>query len=156
MKKKGAEKSCRTHRRASWDEYFMDLAELVSTRATCDRKHVGAIIVKDKRVLASGYNGSIPGLPHCDDIGHDLENDHCVATVHAEQNAIVSAARFGISIDGSTMYCNTFPCWNCFKLIVSSGIVEVIFKNPYGIEKNQRVLDAYANLHYFKFRQVKE
>src|SRR5690606_21611479 len=85
--------------RASWDEYFMNLARVVSSRATCDRKHVGAVIVRDRTVLSTGYNGSLRGLPHCDEEGHMMENGHCVATVHAEANAIIQAAKNGVRID---------------------------------------------------------
>ena len=83
--------------RSSWDQYFMDIARQVATRATCDRKHVGALLVRDRTILSTGYNGSIRGLPHCDDVGHMMENGHCVATVHAEANAIIQAAKNGVA-----------------------------------------------------------
>ena len=89
------------HKRASWDEYFMNIAREVGTRATCDRKHVGAVIVRDRIILSTGYNGSIRGLPHCNDVGHMMEDGHCVATLHAEANAIIQAARNGVGIDGA-------------------------------------------------------
>ncbi len=97
--------------RASWDEYFMNIASEVSTRSTCDRKFVGAVIVRDKSILATGYNGSIRGLPHCDEEGHLMEDGHCVRTVHAEANAIVQAARNGVRIEGATIYVTASPCW---------------------------------------------
>ena len=107
--------------RASWDEYFMNIAREVSTRSTCDRKFVGAVIVRDKSILATGYNGSIRGLPHCDEEGHLMEDGHCVRTVHAEANAIVQAARNGVRIEGATIYVTASPCWGCFRLIANAG-----------------------------------
>jgi len=121
-------------KRKSWHQYFSDIAELVSTRGTCDRKQVGAVIVKDKRILATGYNGSMPGSGHCDEEGHLMENNHCVRTLHAEVNAIAQCAKYGISCDGSTLYCNTLPCWNCFKAIVSAGIKEIYYNSDYCAE----------------------
>lgn len=120
--------------RKDWHEYFMDIAELVSTRSTCDRKKVGAVIVKDKNILATGYNGSIAGLPHCDEIGHDMVSGHCVRTIHAEQNAIVQAAKHGVKIQDAEIYINTYPCWNCFKLIANSGIKKIYYKDAYNID----------------------
>lgn len=122
-------------KRASWDEYFMRIALQAATRSTCDRKHVGAVIVRDKTVLSTGYNGSIRGMPHCDDVGHMMENDHCVATVHAEANAIIQAARHGTAIDNSDIYISASPCWNCFKLIVNSGIRRIFYLEFYRDEK---------------------
>ena len=121
--------------RASWDEYFMKIAVQAATRATCDRKHVGAVIVRDKAILSTGYNGSIRGLPHCDDAGHMMENDHCVATVHAEANAIIQAAKNGTGIDGADIYVTASPCWNCFKLIANSGIKRIVFLEFYRDER---------------------
>ena len=100
--------------RANWDEYFMRIAQQVATRATCDRKHVGALIVRGKNILATGYNGSIGGLGHCDEEGHMLEDGHCVRTIHAEANAIIQAAKNGVRIDGGTVYVTASPCWGCF------------------------------------------
>lgn len=111
--------------RADWDEYFMAIAKQVATRATCDRKHVGAVIVKDRNILATGYNGSIVGRAHCDDVGHEMEHGHCVATVHAEANAILQAAKHGAATDGASIYVTASPCWNCFKLIANAGITEI-------------------------------
>src|SRR5262249_5798957 len=90
--------------RATWDQYFMDIANVVSSRSTCDRKQVGAVIVRDRTILSTGYNGSIRGLPHCSEIGHMLEGGHCIATIHAEENAIIQAARNGVVIDRGTLY----------------------------------------------------
>jgi dCMP deaminase len=105
-----------------WHTYFMNIARQAATRSTCARKHVGAVIVRDKTILSTGYNGSIRGMPHCDDVGHDIEDGHCVATIHAEANAILQAAKNGVMIDGSELYTTASPCWNCFKLMANSGI----------------------------------
>jgi dCMP deaminase len=121
--------------RASWDEYFMNLARVVASRATCDRKRVGAVLVRDRTVLSTGYNGSLRGLPHCDEVGHLMENGHCVATVHAEANAIVQAARNGVRIDGATIYTTASPCWPCFKLIANAGCVRIVFGEFYRDER---------------------
>jgi dCMP deaminase len=167
---------------------------LVSSRSTCDRKYVGAVIVRDNRLISTGYNGSLPGQPHCDDPptfwrcakcgeiveeglltrdhnityrhnisctghpaisqtgGHDLENGHCVRTVHAEVNAVVQAARLGISTEGATMYCNTLPCWLCFKVVVSAGITEIVYKDAYRISES-KVIEVAKQLHNFRLRQ---
>ena len=117
--------------RSSWDEYFMGIARQVASRATCDRKHVGALLVRDRTILSTGYNGSIRGLPHCDEVGHMMENDHCVATVHAEANAIIQAAKNGVRIDGATMYTSASPCWSCFKLIANAGCVRSVYGEFY-------------------------
>jgi dCMP deaminase len=121
--------------RVSWDEYFMNIAREVATRSTCDRKFVGAVIVRDRSILATGYNGSIRGLPHCDEEGHLMEDGHCVRTVHAEANAIVQAARNGMRIDGATIYVTASPCWGCFRLIANAGIVRIVFGEFYRDEK---------------------
>jgi dCMP deaminase len=129
--KRRVKKSGRPAKRASWDEYFMRIAMVAATRSTCDRKHVGAVIVRDKTILSTGYNGSIRGMPHCDDVGHMLENDHCVATVHAEANAIIQAAKHGTLINGADIYITASPCWNCFKLIANSGIGRIYYLEFY-------------------------
>ena len=122
-------------KRASWDTYFMRIAEQVATRSTCDRKHVGAVIVRDRMILTTGYNGSIRGLAHCDDVGHLLEEGHCVRTVHAEANAIVQAARNGVRIDGGAIYVTASPCFNCFKLIANAGLRRIVFGEFYRDER---------------------
>jgi dCMP deaminase len=121
--------------RASWDEYFMNIAREVATRSTCDRKHVGAVLVRDKCILATGYNGSIRGLPHCDEVGHMMEDGHCVRTVHAEANAIVQAAKNGVRIDGSSIYVTASPCWSCFRLIANAGVRRIAFGEFYRDER---------------------
>ena len=103
--------------RVSWETYFMNIATEVATRSTCDRKHVGAVIVRNKNILSTGYNGSIKGLPHCDEVGHEMVDGHCIRTTHAEANAIVQAAKNGVSIDNSEIFVTAFHCYNCFKLI---------------------------------------
>ena len=122
-------------KRLPWDEYFMQIAVQVATRSTCDRKHVGAVIVRDRTILSTGYNGSVRGMPHCDDVGHMMEDTHCVATVHAEANAIIQAAKNGTSIDGADIYVTASPCWNCFKLIANSGIRRIFYLEFYRDEK---------------------
>lgn len=117
--------------RKSWDQYFMDIARQVATRATCDRKHVGAVLVAGRTILGTGYNGSLPGQAHCDDEGHLMEDGHCVRTNHAEANAICQAAKHGVQLDGATIYTTASPCWPCFKLIVSAGVKHVVFGELY-------------------------
>lgn len=129
--------------RASWDEYFMNLATVVATRATCDRKHVGAVLVRERTVLSTGYNGSIRGLPHCDDVGHMMENGHCVATVHAEANAIVQAAMNGVAIEGATIYTTASPCWPCFKLIANAGVQRIVYGEFY---RDERIFSLAARI----------
>jgi dCMP deaminase len=109
----------------------MNIARVVATRATCDRKHVGAVLVRDKTILSTGYNGSIRGLPHCTEAGHMMEDGHCVATVHAEANAIIQAAKNGVAIEGATIYTTASPCWPCFKLIANSGARRIVFGEFY-------------------------
>jgi dCMP deaminase len=121
--------------RASWDEYFMAIARQVATRSTCDRKHVGAVVVRERMILTTGYNGSIRGLPHCDEVGHLMEDGHCVRTTHAEANALVQAARNGVSVDGADMYVTASPCFGCFKLIANAGLTRIVFGEFYRDER---------------------
>ncbi len=123
------------HERSTWDEYFMRIARDVATRATCDRKHVGAVIVRDKSILATGYNGSIRGLGHCDDEGHMMEDGHCARTIHAEANAVVQAARTGVRIEGGSIYVTASPCWGCFKTIANAGLVKIVYGEFYRDER---------------------
>ncbi len=117
--------------RQTWDEYFLTLAKHVSTRATCDRLHAGRVLVRDKRILATGYNGSLPGADHCDDVGHLLMNGHCIATIHAETNAVANAARAGVSTMGATAYVTHTPCWNCIKALAAAGVRRIVFERSY-------------------------
>jgi dCMP deaminase len=128
-----------TRDRVSWDEYFMNIARTVATRATCDRKLVGAVLVRDRIILATGYNGSIRGLPHCDEEGHLMEDGHCIRTVHAEANAIVQAARSGVRIEGADAYVTASPCWGCFRLLANAGIKRIVFGEFY---RDARALDV--------------
>ena len=130
-------------KRADWDEYFMRIAVEVSGRSTCDRKHVGAVIVRDRNILSTGYNGSISGLDHCDDVGHMMEDGHCIATIHAEANSIIQAAKNGVNINGGFIYTTASPCWNCFKLIVNAGLKKISFGEFY---RDERVFDVAKRL----------
>lgn len=124
--------------RVGWDDYFMNIAKVVSSRSTCDRKFVGAVIVRDKTILSTGYNGSIRKIEHCSQVGHMMENDHCVATIHAEANAIIQAAKNGVCIDAATIYTTASPCWPCFKLIANSGLRRICFGEFY---RDQRIFE---------------
>ncbi|PIS07712.1 cell division protein DedD [Candidatus Berkelbacteria bacterium CG10_big_fil_rev_8_21_14_0_10_43_13] len=128
------------YKRPTWDEYFMEVMETVSKRATCERGRSGCVIVKDKQIVATGYVGSAPGDDHCDEVGHLYQerlnpdgttSNHCVRTIHAEQNAICQAAKKGASIDGGTLYCRMTPCAVCAKMIVSCGIKRVVAQRKY-------------------------
>jgi dCMP deaminase len=120
--------------RKSWDLYWIEIARTVATRATCDRKHIGCVFVKENRIITTGYNGSIPGTEHCDDAGHMMINDHCERTVHAEVNAICQAARMGSPLDGCTVYLTDYPCWNCFKAMASAGVKNIYYESDYRID----------------------
>ncbi len=126
-------------RRVDWHTYFMNIARQAATRSTCDRKHVGAVIVRDKTILSTGYNGSIRGMPHCDEVGHDLDGGHCVATIHAEANAILQAAKNGVMIQGAEIYTTASPCWSCFKLIANAGIRTIYYGEFYRDRKSLEV-----------------
>ena len=125
--------------RPSWDQYFMDITRVVATRSTCMRRQVGAVIVKDKRLLTSGYNGAPRGLAHCADVGCLREANHVPSGqrhelcrgMHAEQNAIVQAALYGVAIEGSTLYCTHQPCSACTKMIINAGISRVVYEYGY-------------------------
>jgi dCMP deaminase len=121
--------------RVSWDQYFMNIAAVVASRSTCPRKYVGSVIVRDRTILSTGYNGSIRGMPHCSEEGHMMENDHCVATIHAEANAIIQAAKNGVMIDGGVAYVTASPCWNCFKQLTNGGIRRIVFGEFYRDER---------------------
>ena len=141
--------------RVGWDQYFMNIAHEAATRSTCDRKHVGAVIVREKTILSTGYNGSIRGMAHCDEVGHEMENGHCVGTIHAEANAIIQAARNGVNINGGELYTTASPCWNCFKLIANSGIRRIYFGEFYRDERSLRVAAA-AGIELIDLRPGKE
>lgn len=140
--------------RPSWDEYFMDLARLVSTRSTCMRRQVGAVLVKDKHVIAEGYNGAPSGLEHCYDVGcvrqqtgvPSGEKQELCRAVHAEQNAITYAAKHGISIDGSTLYCTTYPCSICAKMIINAGIKRIVYEGDYNDPLSVKILENESDI----------
>lgn len=145
--------------RPSWDDYFMEIANTVSKRATCDRGRSGCVIARDKQILVTGYVGSPTGLPHCDDVGHQFKQlthedgkvtNHCMRTVHAEQNAICQAAKLGISIKGATLYCRMTPCRTCAMLIVNCGITRVVCEKKYhaGEESEKLFEQAGIKLEY--------
>ena len=148
-----------THERPSWDDYFLEVANTVATRATCDRGRSGRVIAKDKQILVTGYVGSPSGLPHCDEVGHEMktmvhedgtETQHCVRTVHAEQNAICQAAKFGIPIEDATLYCRMTPCRVCAMLIINCGIRRVVCERKYhaGSESEALFRQAQVALDY--------
>lgn len=127
--------------RPSWDEYFMMMArDVVAQRATCLRRKVGAVLVREKRILTTGYNGSPPGMAHCTDVGCWMVDHHCVRTIHAEQNAVVQAALHGISTEGATCYVSAAPCINCAKLLVAAGVSKVVYADKYTDSLGEQVL----------------
>jgi dCMP deaminase len=143
------------NRRPSWDDYFLELANAASSRATCDRGKSGCVIVRDKQVLATGYVGSPAGLPHCDDVGHLMKkviqengeiSEHCLRTVHAEQNAICQAAKRGISIEGATVYTRMTPCRTCAMLLINCGIKKVVCEHKYQLAEESEQLLAEAGI----------
>jgi len=146
-------------KRPSWDDYFLELADAASKRATCNRGRSGCVIVRDKQVLATGYVGSPTGLPHCDDIGHLMKKviqddgkitEHCLRTVHAEQNAICQAAKRGISIEGATVYQRMTPCRTCAMLLINCGIERVVCERKYQLaeETEKMFADAGVKMEY--------
>lgn len=146
--------------RPSWDEYFMEIAHTVSKRATCDRGRSGCVIVRDRQILVTGYVGSPIGMPHCDDVGHQMKQmvhedgsvtNHCVRTVHAEQNAICQAAKLGISLLNGTLYCRMTPCRVCAMLIINCGITRVVCEKKYhaGGESEEMFRMAGVKLEFF-------
>jgi len=146
--------------RPGWNEYFMEVMEAISKRATCGRGRSGCVIAKDNQILATGYVGSPMGLPHCDEVGHQMKKmthedgsitEHCVRTVHAEQNAICQAARRGVALEGSTLYCRMTPCRVCAMLIINCGIKKVICQRKYhdGTESEEMLKTAGVALEFF-------
>jgi dCMP deaminase len=128
--------------RPSWDEYFMQIAFTVAQRSTCDRAHVGCVLVRDRRILTTGYNGAPAGLPHCDEIGHLLIDGHCVRTLHAEQNAIIQGALHGVSIVGATSYVTHQPCLTCAKMLINAGVRRVVYAGNYPDDNSRHFLEA--------------
>lgn len=117
--------------RPGWDEYFMEIARTVATRATCPRASVGCVLTRDRRMLTTGYNGAPRGVAHCTEVGCMLVNDHCQRATHAEANAVVQGALHGVSLEGATAYCTHQPCINCSKLLISAGVLRIVFEEPY-------------------------
>jgi len=147
------------YRRPTWDEYFMELANTAAKRATCDRGRSGCVIVRNKQLLVTGYVGSPLGLPHCDDVGHMFKKvthedgritQHCVRTVHAEQNAICQAAKLGIALENGTLYCRMTPCRTCAMLIINCGIKRVVCERKYhaGSESEEMFRQAGVTLDF--------
>ncbi len=131
----------RKHYRPSWDDYFMAIAKIISARGTCDRLYSGSVLVKENRIISTGYNGSPPGLPHCNDVGHLLEEGHCVRTIHGEHNSLLQAAvQGGTSTKGSTMYTKYSPCIHCVKYIIACGIKRVVIGKVYRDSKAVDIL----------------
>jgi len=124
----------------------MKIAFAVSERSTCDRAYVGCVLVLDKRILTTGFNGSPAGQPHCDEVGHLLVDSHCVRTIHAETNAIIQAALHGVSTRGCTCYVTHFPCINCTKALINAGIVRLVYSVAYRIDENAKTFLEMANV----------
>jgi len=132
--------------RPDWDSYFMKIAYSVSERSTCDRAFVGCVLVRDKRILTTGFNGSPSGQPHCDEVGHLLVDGHCIRTIHAETNAIIQAALHGVSIKNSTCYVTHFPCINCTKQLINAGITRLVYDIAYRIDEHALEFLRLANI----------
>jgi dCMP deaminase len=122
--------------RPEWDLYFMKIAYAVSERSTCDRAFVGCVLVRDKRILTTGFNGSPAGLEHCDEAGHLMVEGHCVRTIHAETNAIIQAALHGVSTRDATCYVTHLPCINCTKVLINAGITRIVYSEAYRFDEN--------------------
>ncbi len=123
-------------KRKSWHQYFMEITEMVASRSTCDRAFVGCVLVNDDhRIVSTGYNGSTSGQPHCFDIGHTMRDGHCIATIHAEMNALLYCAREGISVKNCTAYVTHFPCLNCTKALIQAGIKAIYYKEAYRMDE---------------------
>ena len=139
--------------RQSWNEYFMNIAKVLAERSSCDRAYVGAVIVNgDNRIIATGYNGSVGSkTPQCDDIGHVMRDGHCIATLHAEINCIAYCAREGISLKGSKIYVTHFPCLNCTKALIQSGITKVYYLDDYRMDDYAVELFAMNHIETIKF-----
>jgi len=148
LKKKPTQaKAPEAHHRPSWDEYFTKISEVVGERGTCDRGRSGCVIVKNKRILVTGYVGAPAGVAHCDEAGHEMhtvihedgtQSKHCIRTTHAEQNAIANAARNGVPVEGATLYCHMTPCYTCAKILINSGIKRVVSAKDYHASKRSK------------------
>jgi len=145
------------HIRPTWDEYFMEISRAVAKRSTCDRGRGGCVIARDRQILVTGYVGSPIGMPHCDDVGHQMkatihedgaQSQHCVRTVHMEQNAICQAAKLGISINGATIYMKYTSCFTCAKMLVNAGIIRVVSEKRYHASKDSEEVFKAAGIEF--------
>lgn len=158
MEEKVSQMDKETHaKRPDWDEYFMNIARAVAERATCDRGKSGCVIARDKRLLTTGYVGAPAGLAHCDEVGHQMktmvhedgsQTQHCVRTTHAEENALIQAARHGISVDSATIYCKMTPCYHCAKSIINAGIKRVVAEMDYHAGKDTKEIFEKAGIEF--------
>ncbi|MCI5675175.1 MAG: cytidine/deoxycytidylate deaminase family protein [Ezakiella sp.] len=138
-------------KRESWDDYFLDITKIVSKRSTCDRAFVGCVLVNgDHRIVSTGYNGSVAGNPHCSDVGHVMRDGHCIATIHAEMNALLYCAKEGISVKGCTAYITHFPCLNCTKALIQAGIKRIVYIESYRMDEYAIELLKRNNIEYAK------
>ena len=144
--------------RLSWQDYFMANAELISKRSTCDRAFVGAVLVKDKRIIATGYNGGVSETDNCNEVGHYMEDGHCIRTVHAEMNALIQCAKEGISTKNTEIYVTHFPCLNCTKQLLQVGCKRVVYINQYRIDDYAQYLykEKEVELVHLPLEDVKE
>ncbi len=131
-----------TDPRSSWSEYFSLMSQLAATRSTCPRRAVGAVLVREHRVIATGYNGAPAGQPHCTEAGCLIENDHCVRTIHAEINALLQCARYGIQTAGVDLYCTDLPCRHCARSLVQAGIKTIYYLRPYESPETLSLIEA--------------
>lgn len=141
--------------RPSWEDYYIELSRLVAHRSTCPRRRVGAVLVKDQRLVASGYNGAVRGAAHCDQVGCLMEDDHCVRAVHAELNAIIQCALEGVSSRGATVYTTDFPCVTCAKAMIQAGVERVVYLAPYPDHHSAHIL-AEAGIRLWRARAKME
>lgn len=158
-------KKVQKYKRPSWDEYFISMVDVIGARGTCDRGRSGTVIVKDKRILTTGYVGSPIGFPHCDEVGHEMhtvvnedgtKSQHCIRTAHAEQNAINNAARVGVALEGATLYCKMIPCYKCAQSIVNVGIVRLVAKKDYHAGKKTKQILRQAKVKFEILDKSKE
>ena len=137
--------------RRSWQEYFMNIAEIVAERGTCDRAYVGCVLVnKDNRIVSTGYNGSLSGNPQCDEVGHIMRDGHCIATIHAEINALLYCAKEGIPVKNTVCYVTHFPCLNCTKALIQAGISKIYYRDAYRVDDYAIELLKKNNIEYIQ------
>ena len=135
--------------RLTWNEYFIKLAHMVALRGTCDRAYVGCVLVNgENRIISTGYNGSIKGNPHCDEVGHTMRDGHCIATIHAEMNALLYCAKEGIAVKGCICYVTHFPCLNCTKSLIQAGISKIYYHEAYRVDEYAIELLDRNNIEY--------